>query len=270
MPQTKSSNQHEYDKEYLDAVKDSVKNGSYFEDALDWYFFSYVRPIHERTTLIFASILSIFVVVLVVQMILSALPLVERVPVVTAAKDQTEYYSKLIPLRKEGEKEVHVDELVLRYLAQEYVINREAHDYRDASIEKINTKFDRIRNTSSAEEYRNFQLFMSKDNPDSPIKYFGQNAYKDVVIDSVVVVKNQQQQDLLSQARDFFKNIIPQEAEVRFTVTTKIKDQPDLKEKFLVKMSFNFSPVQRLDGNSKTDRFLKFIVTKYQVFKIKS
>lgn len=265
--------QQGYDSEYLKAVKLSVENKSYFKDALDWYFFRYTRPIYERTILMISSIVSIFVVVIVVQMISSSFPLIERVPIVVAAKDQTTYYPRLIKLKKaEDGKEVNVDELVVRYLAEQYVVTREAHDYSTASIEDVNTKFSYIRNNSSADEYRNFQNVMSRDNPDSPLRYFGQPARKIVEIDSVQIIKDVKSGDLIAMARDFFKNIIPKEAEVRFTVITQIKDQPDVKERFLVKMSFNFSPVERLNDkdSGKKDGFLKFIVNKYQLFKITS
>lgn len=261
--------------EYLEFIKSSVNDGTYFKDALNWYFFRYVTPICDRTLLIFGAIIAAFVLFFLVQMVKSAFPLVETVPIFIRAQDQSVAFPNLVALKpKKGlanyDPEVAtVDEAVAKYLVSTYVKDREGFDFRDAEIEDVNKKFNRVRNVSSAEEYRNFQLIMSKDNPDSPINQFGQNVVRTVEIQSVKFVKKEAT-DFASKAKEFLSKTIPSEAEIRFVETTKSTNLEDGttkedKENYLVKISFAF------DGVSKDEqqRILKFTVNDYKLFKVK-
>ncbi len=260
--------------EYFGFIKSSVDSGGYFKDALDWYFFRYVTPICDRTLLIFGAILAAVVLFFLVQMVKSAFPLVERVPVFVAAKDQTRYFPNLVVLKPKKKTANYdpaiatVDEAVVKYLLTTYIQDREGYDFSKAEIEDVNKKFNHVRNVSVASEYKNFQLIMSKDNPDSPIHQFGQNAKKIVTVDSVHLVKKEAK-DFTSKAKDYLSNKIPTEAEVRFSVTTRtVADDgavTNTKEKYLAKINFNFGGVSKDEKSG----FLKFVVSGYNLFKVK-
>jgi len=131
----------------------------------------------------------------------------------------------------------------------------------------VNRKFNRIRNLSSAEEYRVFQLIMSRDNPSSPLNNFGQNVKRDVKIESVKLVRKEVV-GFANQAKDFLKNVLPSEAEVRFIATTKTTDAnevtKDESERYITKISFDFAGAQK---DKKKD--LGFAVKGYKLYKIK-
>lgn len=67
---------------YLSFIKAGVEDGSYFKDALSWYFFRYVRAICDRTLLIFGAIVAAVIFFFLIQMIEGAFPLVQHVPCV--------------------------------------------------------------------------------------------------------------------------------------------------------------------------------------------
>lgn len=260
--------------EYFEFIKSSVANGSYFKDAVNWYFFRYVTPICDRTMLIFGAMLAAVVLYFLIQMVQSAFPLVEEVPVFIKAQDQSVSFPNLVALKpRKGDAGYDpsvktVDEAVAKYLIATYVEDREGFDFSKAEISDVNNKFNRVRNTSSAAEYRVFQLIMSKDNPDSPINHFGQSVSKRVEIESVKLVQKESQ-SIAIKAREYLTNKIPTEAEVRFYTVTRVKSvesgtPTETRERFIVKVSFIFGGV-----NKEGHGMLNFNVNGYKLYKVK-
>ncbi len=258
--------------EYLESIKNSAEDGAYFKDALDWYFFRYVTPICDRTLLIFGSIIASVVLFFLVKMISLAYPLVEKVPVFVAAKDQSVYFPNIVALKPQKGKENYdqevrtVDEAVAKYMLSAYVKERESYDFSKAESSDVNQKFNRIKNLSSSDEYRNFQLIMSPDNPTSPIKDFGQPVIKIAKIESVKFIRKEVQ-GFGNQAREFLTSKIPTEAEVRFLTNIKTTSETGVneeKERYLAKINFV------LEGINKDEKgAIKFTVNSYKLFKIK-
>lgn len=259
--------------EYHQHIKQSVEDGSYFKDALNWYFFRYVTPICDRTILIFGAIVAAVVLFFLVQMIRSAFPLVEEKPIFIKSFDQSRVFPNLVKLKfKEGEEGYDqniatIDEAVLKYLLQVYVDERESYDFSKAEVKAVNRKFNHIKNNSSAAEYKSFQLIMSRDNPDSPINNFGKNVNRKVTIESVKLIKKEKH-GFAQKARDFLLNEIPQNAEVRFVTNTRYYNADSTVNKaesarFIAKINFSFDGVSPLNGSR-----LNFVVKGYRLFKI--
>jgi type IV secretion system protein VirB8 len=261
-------------KEYFDFIKDSVKNRSYFNDALDWYLFRYISPICDRTLLIFGSIVASVSLYFLVIMVQSAFPLVVSDPIFIEAGNQAEEFPNLIALKpKKGQPgfdpEIKtVDEAYAKYLISYYIKDREGFDFRSASIEEVNRKINHIRNLSSASEFRNFQNFIDKDNPKSPIRNFGINISKTIEIDSIKFARPNPK-DLASMAKVYLSNIIPSEAEVRFTAIIRDGSLGDeiktSKERYLVKINFTFDGISK----DRSNGVINFAVTNYSLYKVK-
>lgn len=258
--------------EYLGFIKESVEDGTYFKDALNWYFFRYVTPICDRTLLIFGAMIAAVVLYFLYQMIQSAFPLVEKVPVIIEAKDQTTYFPLITELKPKKGKPGYdqgittSDEAILKFLISTYVDDRESFDFSKGETEDVSIKFNRIKNLSSPEEYRNFQLIISPDNPNSPINNFGQNVKKTVQIESVTFLRPEVK-NFTDQARQFLTNKIPTDAEVRFSATQKTISDNGTEEdrtRYLAKINFKFDGV-----NKEQKGVLKFTVNSYKLYKIK-
>jgi type IV secretory pathway component VirB8 len=254
--------------EYQNFVKESTADGSYFKDALDWYFFRYVNPVCDRTLMAFIAIVAAVAMCGLVQIINTLFPLVEKAPIVITAKDQSLYTPYIKPLKGKDDRGVTVDIAILKYLLSVYVIDRESYDYRKSEVEDINKKFRRIRNTSSFAEYKNFQAMMSKDNPDSPLNNFGQNVYRTVEVQYVDFDQGQAQ-DYYSILRTFFSITLPKIGNVKFVTTTHSFDDNNVeqtkKESYLAKLKFDFTGVDR---EAKTG-VLNFSVNSYKLYKVK-
>lgn len=261
------------DGEYSKFIKSSVADGSYFQDALDWYFFRYLSPICDRTLLIFGAVIAAVVLFFLVKMVQSAFPLVQKVPIFIQAENQALYFPNLVQLKpKSGSANydpaiTSVDQAVLKYLLSVYVRDRESYDFTRGEVDDVNKKINRVKNISSADEYRSFQLIMSKDNPDSPIQQFGRDVVKTVEIESVNLIKKEPQ-NFTEKAKEYLANRIPTSAEVRFIATTiaTTAEEGDkiTKERYLAQIGFDFSGVDKDKKGS-----LNFVVSNYKLFKVK-
>lgn len=270
--QAKNENDEEA-KEYLKFIRDSVEDGSYFKDALNWYSFRYITPICDRTILIFGAIIALVVLYCLEELVASSYNLVVEKPIYISAKDKSQYFPNLIDLRpKEGEENYdqniqNIDEAILKYLLKTYVKERETFDFSKAEVETVNRKFMRIKNTSSDDEYREFQLTMSKSNPDSPIHKFGKRFTKDVTFESLKFIRRKQI-GFKEQAMNYLVEEIPTQAEVRFVVTatntiseTKIEKDS---VRYIAKISYEFEGVE-----SGQKGRLGFRVNNYRLFKVR-
>jgi len=277
MKPTKPATQmDEKEREYNEAIRDAVSDGSYFDDALNWYFFRYVTAVCDRTLLIFGAIIAAVVLYCLVVMLKGAFPLVVKEPIFIRSHDQSVDFPSLVHLKpKQTEKgfdpEIKtVDEAVAKYLLGVYVNDREAYNFSQAEIGDVNRKFNRIRNTSSENEYQAFQLAMSKDNPNSALLNFGQNVAKSVEIESVRFVRDEKE-GFTNKALNYLTIQIPTRVEVRFLATTSRVDENGEtkleKERYLAKIGFRFDGISK--GESGQRNVIKFIVNDYQLFKIK-
>lgn len=257
--------------EYFEQVKSSVEDKSYFKDALDWYFFRYVTPICDRTLLIFGSIIAAVVLFFLFQLIKSSFPLVEKVPVFVAADDPSISFPNIVTLKPKKGKENYdqelrtVDEAIAKYILSLYVKERESYDFSKAEAEEVNRKFNYIKTLSSAEEYRNFQLIMSPENPVSPIKDFGYPISKNITVESVKFHRKKVH-GFKDQVMEFVSIEIPTEAEVRFSsiVRTRLDSgSKEEKERYLAKIKFRF------DGVKKDEKTIKFTVSSYKLYNIR-
>lgn len=256
-------------------IKNKVEDGSYFADALDWYFFRYVNAICDRTILIVGGLIAAIVFYFLIEMINSAFPLKVEEPIFIRSYDQSLYFPNLLHLKpKVGEagydKNIKtVDQAVLKYLISTYIKDREGYDFSEAEVGDVNLKFAHIKNISSEMEYRKFQLFMSKDNQESPIHDFGLNVKKKIEIKSVKFI-TKQASNFANRAIDFITGKVPSQAEVRFVATTtKTNENEEINtslQEYLVKISFTFNGITKPEPTIRN--VIKFVVNDYQLFKV--
>jgi type IV secretion system protein VirB8 len=251
-------------KEYHEFIKESVANGSYFKDARDWYIFRYVLPICERTTLFFVAIVAGIITYVLAMTIINSFPIKEQVNIIIRPKDQAVYVPYIKKLRDSVELR-NVDEVVAKYLLTKYLEKRENYNFREINLTKLNNRLNYIKNNSSDAEYKKFQNFLSKDNPESPMLYYGRDFQRIVNIESVSF-KRDQKDNLLDKAIDFIPNKIPSQVDIRYTITNKVNSRNVGITRYLTRINFKFSGV---DAKNKAKSQLNFTVISYKTYKIK-
>lgn len=252
----------EQQKEYSQFIKESVYDGSYFQDAREWYISRYVYPMCERTILFFMALISGFVAYVMYITIINALPIKQSVPIAIRPKNQALYFPVIKNLRDSVDLQT-VDESVIKYLAIAYLKKREEYNFRKLDIKSLNYRFDYIKNSSSIQEYKNFQDFLNKDNPDSPIIYFGYDFQRLVNVESVTF-KRIVDDTWSDELRSALINQTPTQLDIRYVIVKKVNSNTTSTEKYLTRINFKFSGI---DVKNKSN--LSFIVTGYKTYKIK-
>ncbi len=250
--------------EYNDFIKASVADGSYFQDARDWYILRYVYPVCERTILFFIAIFAGVIFYILATTIISSFPIRQEVPIIIRPVDQSRYFPIIKKLKDSVELQ-SVDEAVAKYLLIEYVKKREGYNFRKTNLAYLNQQLKYVRNNSSLQEYTNFQNFLGKSNKDSPINYFGRDFQRIVNIESIAFVK-QNVNTLIDKARYFVKTEVPSKASIKYSITTKINSVNVSHQRYLVKIRFKFAGI---NAKKESGSRLDFMVTGYKIYKIK-
>jgi type IV secretory pathway component VirB8 len=261
--------------EYFSFVKQNIDSGKYFKDAIDWYYFRYVNQICERAYLIIAIVILLSISYVVKTMSDSLFPLVVPQPIFISAKSTKDAVPKIVKLKpRKGEANFdprveNFDDSIIKYLLKNYVINREKFDFKDGDIEQVNKKFNRIKNTSTLREYKNFQKYMSKDNPNSPIKLFSKNATREITINEIKFYRKTPK-NFAEKIIFYIANSIPYEADVFFSSNTKTYNDIGLPiyntEKFMAKIKYDYQPFFK----TNTQANINFSVSQYVLYKVKN
>ena len=259
------SNYKNYDNEYKESVKFAMDSGNYFKDAFSWYNIVYIKPMVDRTMLIFAFIISIIIIYNVIQLILALLPLKENVYIAIKEKDLSKYQTLIYDLSKNEEAKT-TNEDILRYLLINYVKERESHNYKTANVNDMNHKLKVIENNSSGDVFNEFQTFMSRNNVGGPYYFFGKDVETTVTIDSFKFIRIERS-SFFSKVKDYFNvELLPVRAEITYTLNTQIGSKITSQKRKAV-ISFEFSGVE---FDKKTGNYLpiKFKVTSYKNYNI--
>jgi type IV secretory pathway component VirB8 len=255
-----------FDDIYKESIKFSVDDGTYFRDGFDFFISNYLAPIVDRTFFIFVSILSIFIIYFVINLILYVLPIKEEINIPIKERDLTKYFTKMTDISKNDDAET-TDEDILRYLLINYVKQRETHDYKTGNINDINKKLSIIQHNSSSDVNNEFRGFMSKENTAGPYHYFGKDIDSAVEITSFKF-RRVQKKDFFTKVKDYFNvNILPIAADVYYTLTIRVGDNPPRYEKRRANIEFKFVGVEQ-DNNEKYLP-VKFSVTNYKNYMVK-
>ena len=260
------SNYKNYDDEYKESIKFAMDSGNYFKDAFSWYNVVYIKPMVDRTMLIFAFIISAIIIYNVVQLVLTLLPLKENVYIAIREKDLSKYQTLIYDLSKNEEGET-TNEDILRYLLINYVEERESHNYKSANVNDMNHKLKVIENTSSGDVFNEFQTFMSRNNVGGPYYFFGKDVETSVTIDSFQFIRVERS-NFFSKVKNYFNvELLPVRAEITYKLNTQIGSKITSQKRKAV-ISFEFSGVE---FDKKTGNYLplKFKVTSYKNYDIK-
>jgi type IV secretion system protein VirB8 len=258
-----TDSQEELEKEHDNFIKESVEDGRYFKDAMEWYSLSYILPYAERGFYIILFILSVFITYLFFSIISATLPLEQSVPIFLTEKDSTAYVPKIKSLANKEEAKT-TEEAVLRFIVINYLKEREEHNYKTANINDVNIKLDKIKNNSSIGVFEEFKEFMSKSNPSSPIHFFGKNISRNIKVKSFKF-NEIEKLTIMDRIRGFLAiESLPTKAYIDYTVNTILPNRV-VSEKKRVEIVFKFNGI-KLDRKTKEFLPLRFIVVDYKKF----
>ena len=264
--------------EYQKFIKESVANGNYFNDSVDWYLFRYVKPVSDRSMLFCIILIIGFIFYLIKSMLDVAypaghnrlkLPIVISQPLFIDFVDQGKYQPNLLPLKKTNiNKNLTTDQIIINHFLSFFVKNFEEFDYSSANLALVNEKTDLVRNMSSYQVYTQFQKMMEKSTPNSPMLYFGKNYSRTININNIEFLYPQKKSGLKENIDYLLKKIIiqvkpevPDSAIISFSDTIKTIDEfkriKTINNNYRYWIKFKYSPISKYDKN------FNFTILKY-------
>jgi type IV secretory pathway component VirB8 len=158
-------------------VAEMLESGEYFAQARQWYSQLYIAPISQRIQYIMiAGLTGIFMLMAFISLI-NLLPISPRVPFVIYNSDPITLHPSLTRLKRAQELP---DPVFLKFYATAYVERREAYS---PSRLLANRAF--ILQHSDADPARDYSHFIHQNNPQSPIRRFGQTIQRAIIVESV-------------------------------------------------------------------------------------
>lgn len=239
---------------YSQVVSAVVEDNSYFKDALDWYCIKYLSIAAERTYFILLSVMSFFIILFLYFTIKNILPLKESFPILIKRDNTVDYYTKISPIKPENIKYTS-NEAILRFLLIKYTRELFTHNYKNGSMEDLNTKLTKIKNYSSNDVYQKFRNDFNKISADM----FNKNVNQIVNIKTFSFIKDDKlKKGTINKIKKYVFNVVPTEAEIRYSTifTNEYGEKKVSDEKIL--LTFKYETIKY---NNIRKEFTKPVLT---------
>ena len=158
-------------------LNESLKNGEYYKNSINWYNEIFIFPILEKSSYIIC--ITIFLALFATSLlnIVSILPLSKQL-MYKVDIDSTDQMKSIIT--KLNDTENSVSNAIAKIFIEDYVIARESYDYS-----KLIEQFQYINNNSNSVEYKKFENDMSLNNVNSPVLKYQKNTIKTIDVSSI-------------------------------------------------------------------------------------
>lgn len=112
---------------YNPEIAEKVRNGSYYQEAWEWYAFKYIYPVSQRSFFILVTIAAIIITIAAITALYNFYPLRAQVPVAINNPDMTKDYAELLKIQVPINGDT--DMPIVEYLSQKYVQNIEEYHF---------------------------------------------------------------------------------------------------------------------------------------------
>lgn len=145
-----------------DQIKASIKDGSYFLEAIDWYKHVFLYPLQYRPiSIVLASVLLFFAAITMFY-VYAMFPLQERVNVIAPMSDTINFIPEIAQVNKDGKT---TRQIVVEALASRYVESRESF-----ISNRFKTNYVFVLNNSSKNIFDKYYGLITAESQDNPTK----------------------------------------------------------------------------------------------------
>lgn len=245
-----------------------IEDGSYFEEAKQWYNEIFLRPAVMNAVMRFIAYVILTVTVIAVYNIHNNFPLTRKVTVMARLLDTAQYYPIIKPLNDSH----GIKKGVVRYLAERYILAREkytpdffARNYyfiqQSSQTDVFKAYYDSLENkTNSALELYN-RGYKVEINPISS-EYDAKKKQISVVFEKKITSKKKKIGEILA----YKATMISKGEKVNEKEVAAWDEARSYNPKFKATMTFYMS---NYDFNESVTKKLDFIVTSYKLEQIK-
>ena len=163
---------------HAEKIAQEIENGLYFTKARRWYSLLFHSPIAERSYYTIVIILSMVNVYFAILSFVGIFPLKVAIPFATYTDNIQE---DMPQIRKLAENKLQdKNEVVMKYMLKQYVINRESYD-----LSQYEVRYRNIWSSSSSDVFEGYKQLVAAENPLSPYHQFTNLAQVNVQIESI-------------------------------------------------------------------------------------
>lgn len=224
-------------------IAKKIKDGSYFEDAREWYFHKYVFPITEHAFTFLATLFTLLMAALIIFNIRTIISVPERIPFIVYTPDSLNKFSLIQPL---SSKNILPQQAVAHYLITDYVRTREEFIPSKMSIKYYPTLVKKIKSSSSKAVLNEFKNYMSNINPYSPFVRYHDGTVRTIVI---------QKLDFLTS------DLTVGKAVVQFEAIETTRDQKESRSNWEALIHYRLPDIENI---AQTQAPLRFLVKYYK------
>jgi type IV secretory pathway component VirB8 len=252
-------------------IGENIKSGKYFQNALDYYFFSFLSIFSQRNTILFFLVIIAIVTYNFFMIIKSSFPLKEKFDMVLFDRGDIGYKTVLKEIYYPQAKSI--DEKISTYLILEYIKQRENFNFSELEYNGLRKKIRYIKNNSSANEYSKYMAQLNKKNKNSPLKNWGKDITRKVKIKDFRFIELEIDTSSMTlwkkihhkfiKATEYINPQLASTIEVDYVVFIYTNKKLTKKTEYQNKIEFYFSGVK---NNNYTEE-LKLIINDYKIFK---
>ncbi len=168
-------------------INRAVKDGTYFEESLEWYIYKYVSPITERCYSFLFAVISLLCFVISIIGINSIGDISSQIPFVTYVPDSL---SKISNIKHIGSKKESPQQAVTRYLIYDYITTREEFFPDKMDDKNYQRILKKIKSSSSKAVLNEFKNYMNATNPYSPFVRYKDGKSRSIHITGISFAKD--------------------------------------------------------------------------------
>lgn len=232
---------------YNREIAEMIKSGEYFRDALRWYDEKYHAPIIEKAYSVAVTAIAVVCTWFAVVGFMRFLPVEETVTLAIGVDaSDTKYYT----VQKLTDRIFNTNQVLLKYLVNEYVIRREGY-----SIQSLEGDVKRLKVLSTPELFQAYRSYINPANPESPITRFERHTRRSITIKRVQYPGFEEGFDA--------ELLVPKKAVIYFTAT-EISPGKTQTTDWKATVEFAYQPV-RVNQENFAVTPMEFVVTSYTV-----
>lgn len=164
-------------------LTEKIRDGSYFEEAREWYSEVYLSLISERVFYIILTAIAVFTSLIALIGLIRLLPIVPAEPFIIRSNDAAHELPLIRRLAERGGEETNV--ALRRFMVKRYVTYRENY-----ARDKIAPFARVIYKWSTQETYDVYRRYIDTSNPRSPVIRYESTAEREVEVESIDVQPN--------------------------------------------------------------------------------
>lgn len=170
-------------------ISEKIRDGSYYEEAKQWYFRKYLSPITDRSyVLVIACLIGIAFLISAYNtwQLKKSMDAKRDYPFIVNAENSTDDFSHIKSLGDDSET---AQQAIAKYLVIDYIRTREEYT-KDMLGEKYKRILKKIKRTSTASVLSEYKNYMNDLNPYSPLIRYSDHSERKIEIKSFSFLDN--------------------------------------------------------------------------------